>query len=469
MASFHTPVSFGKDTDSILDMIEASDPEEAHRLLAGLEEHSKSDFKVISHLALATAKWIDHSGPYIGHGILNADPILRSIGLMNGENKGLPLLQMTMYVTDLLRDQNYGPYVMMGISSISHDSRDETSAEFSKAVRSGSSRYLAEKLLSGLHSVSGKGIREDILYEALMQYGQNEHRLLLPFHTLRLLDRDKSWKNAVAYLRPSVQYLSSNPDTSHGAKAEQLSKLLEFGEIMDKGDSFDQESSYDLTRMLLNSVVGNEMTAMVDYSKTSSLADYFEAIALSSTILLLNSDLEQHSVTGKHCTLSIMRDRSASERVRKLALLSSMEGPRARRIKAYILKSLDAYMKVPEVPTFKDEEEHLDKIEAEIARGQQESAFRLAGSYVRSGFPIDGLARRLLSICFRTEGPFESLHTSKMIVGMRDITVDSKSDMRWIHLAASARFIAGMVKKEKAAAKKVMEKYRKYLELSGSS
>lgn len=466
MATFHAPISFGDETDSILDLIEGHEPSNSFRLLAGLEAHSKTDSQTLSYLALSSAQWVDHSGPFIGHGVLNADPTLRSMELMGDGARGLPLFHLTMYITDLLRHPNYGPYQMMKIEGITKGTERETADELSKAMRSGNGRYMSEKLLEGLYSVSGKGIREQLLYEALMQYGNNEHKLLLPFHAFRLLDRGRSWENAVALLRPTVQYLSSYPDISHGVKAEQISKTIDLKVILDKGEEFNQDSSYDISRMVLNSALGNEMLVMSEYAKTASLPELYESIALSSTILLLNSDLEQHSVTGKHSLLSLLDEGRMTERTRVLALLLSMEGPRARRIKTYIPKSLDAFMKLPEVSVPEDEGEFLEMIESEIQRGQQEPVFRLAGSYVKQGYNVDNLARKLLSIAFRTEGPFESLHTSKMLVGMRDITLRSRSDMKWIHLAASAWFLAGMVKKEKEESKKTMEQYRKYLELS---
>lgn len=467
MSRLHLPVSFGKNTDQLLAMIEGSDPSQSYDLLANLKNLGKSESEIVSLLALSSAKWIDHSGPYIGHGILNANPTLRSIELMAGDDADLPLLQMSMYVSELMRHPNYGPYEMQQIEGIEGDSETETAADLSKAIRSGSSRYMAEKLFTGLYSQAGRSTGEYLLYEALMQYGENEHRLLLPYHTIKLLERN-NWENAVTCLRPTVQYLSANPDISHGVKAEQLSKTVDFGEIISRGDAFDQENSYDLTRMLLNSVLGNEMIVLADYAKRSTLQDMYEAIALSSTILLLNSGLEQHSVTGKHCILSMIKDRDLPDRIKKIALLSSLEGPRARRIKAYILKSLDAYMKVPDIPETASEEDLLSRLEGEILKGQQENAFKLSGSYVRSGYSTDRLAKALLSICFRTESPFESLHTSKMLVGMRDVTVSSESDMKWIHLAAASRFVAEMVKKEKAASKTAMEYYRKYREIVGT-
>lgn len=468
MSRFHTPVSFGDDIDKILEVIESADQTESHALLTNLKKACRTDTDIVTVLAMSSAKWIDHSGPYIGHGILNADPTLRSVEMMG--NKGdLALLQMTMYVTELLRHPNYGPYVMQKINGIGGSSGKEISTEFSKAIRSGSNRYLSEKLLSGLYSSAGKGIRDYILYEALMQYGENEHRLLLPYHTLKLLDRESNWDHAVSLLRPSVQYLASHPDISHGVKAQQLSKLVSFDEITDRGNSFDQENAYDLTRMLLNSILGNEMTILADYSKTSSLQDMYEAIALTSTILLLNSDLEQHSVTGKHCILSMIKDKKLSERIRTVALLSALEGPRARRIKAYIIRSLDAYLKIPEIKDVGTEEDLLTRIESEVMKGQQETAFKLAASYVRSGMDTDKLTAELLSLCFRTEGPFESMHTSKMLVGMRDVTISSKSDMKWLHLAAASRFVAEMAKKEKAGSKAPNEQYMKYVEISGTA
>lgn len=462
MEAFHRPVSFGPETDGILEDIEKTETSESYKLLGRLKKSLRSNVRIITHLALASSKWVDHSGPLVGHGILNADPILRSMDFLPETDRDIPLVQTTMYVLELLRNPNYGPYSMQEIKAIKKDSEDQTQSDFSKAVRSGHMKHTAEKLLAGLITYSPKRTYERLLYEGLVQYGENEHRILLPYHTLKLIERSSNRNYAVPLLRPTVQYLSTCPDVSRGMKAEQMSKQVDFNEIVERGDKFDQENVYDITRMLLNSALGNEMTVIVEYSKSSSVPEMYEAIALASTMLLLNSDLEHHSVTGKHCILSILRDEGLHSSIRTMALLSSMEGPRARRLKSYLPKSLDNYLKKGFGETEGDEDSLLEKLRSSVMEGKQDASFDIAAEYVRSGHNADRLAGSLISLCFHTEGPFESLHTSKMLVGMRDVTVNSRSDMKWLHLAAGARFVSEMVKREKTEVQKVADQLRKY-------
>lgn len=467
MGKIHQPISFGEETDGILDRIEETDASQAYGLTVFLRKNLRSNLKIITHLSLASAKWVDHSGPLIGHGILNADPILRAMELLPEEHRIIPPLQFAMYVLDLLRNPNHGPYSMQEIKPMKGQSEDETSREFSKAVRSGNMKHTAEKLLAGLHSFSPRHLAEYVLYEGLMQYGENEHRLLLPYHTLKLLERGSNRNYTVTLLRPSIQYLSTSPDISRGVKAEQVSKQVDFNAILGKGDAFNQENAYDITRMLLNSSLGNEMAVIADYSKASSLQDLYEAVALTSTLLLLNSDLEPHAVTGKHCILSILKDTNLSHRIRKVALLSSLEGPRARRLKSYILKSLDNYLGKTEIVEGAGEDELLVDLEMQIMESRTDQAFNSAGLYLRSGYDADKLTGILLSAAFQTEGPLESLHTSKMLVGMRDITLSSRSGMKWLHLAAGARFVAEMVKRERAESSGVHDQMRRLSEITG--
>jgi hypothetical protein len=473
--------------ERLMEQAFATEPTEAGLLLDRWAAEGVAQEDMYLTLALASAKWIDHHGPWIGHGTLNMAPMIEAAKLLDERYKRLGLLQATVYVLELFRNKNYGPYLMPATEGVMRETAEETQQELFEYVADGTYPLLSENLFIGLYRQSGGDVRVPLLQLGLQEYGRNEHKLLIVLRTLDLLDQGDNWKYGENLLRPAVQYLAAMPKAPLAWQQIQAAwntyGLDAVAHEFSLAGEVDEAKVADLLERLLTCEAGSEADLLAEeLVNGTNVRTLYETIAQISAVLLMrNPHNEEHIVTGILCTLDMMRDERLPANMRLTALLAALASARTRdsknvraewvevpglgastsegtEITAAELRS-DSNMNVLADANVSDEAwlEQIEKSCEEDASG--DTATRLAAHYITAGRDVTKLAQHLMQIVLRTQGPFMAIHLVKMIWGQWKETQFSTSPNRWVHLASAARFAARTIEGGRKGAERVVKQW----------
>jgi len=109
-----------------------------------------SDGELYLLLALTSARFVSHQGPLVGHGTFNGGPMWRAHALLTEPYRELAWLHTAVYVADLLRHPNYGPFVMLQMEPLDDSASPSAAAgALAAAVESNHQALAAEHRLVG--------------------------------------------------------------------------------------------------------------------------------------------------------------------------------------------------------------------------------------------------------------------------------------------------------------------------------
>jgi len=433
----HRLLGFDVDTEWRITVLIDRDPAAAWTMVDEWRREGVSDARLYLTLALASARYVDHRGPLVGHGTLNAAPLLKAGRLLPSPLRRLALLHMTCYVLDLIRHPNYGPYVMLDLRPLGPEDPDEAFRALGAAVESGEEAHRAEHLLVGaLHRFGGPALRWPLAKLALRQFAENEHRLLIVHRAADLMDLASAWHAAEPLWRPAVQYLASRPDTDFAERV-----LAQHGAVPPRGSPGpasvgDRDALVDA---LLRADYGQEPDVLAT-ALEGGITDTTvrEALLLAASTMLLRSGFDAHAVTGIHAISEVLQNDAAPADVARLARLIGFSSQRTRRQKAIRNRwSSDP----PAVSTG-------PKVSAALvaqALHEDPTGLRVA-SLVRGacedGATTEAVTVTLMTAALTTAGPFDALHNVKMLEGLYQASRITPPDVAWRHLAAGARALA---------------------------
>lgn len=413
-----------------------------------------SDGAIHRLLALASARSIDHHGPFIGHGTFNGGPVLRASSILSPHFKDLALLQTAVYVVELFEHPNYGPYRLMAMKPVMEETLDQSKRAWIEDVESGQRPLQSEHRVVGLFKAMGSQIRWLLTEAALRQYPENEHRLLMVHRACQLLDDTDGWSEAEPLLRAAVQYLASRPNTQF--ISEKLSLLPHWPEAGKADATLVARAIEQLTEV----EYGQEVDVLLDLiASGASGATLHEAIALTSSDWLRRTRFDAHAVTGVHCALDLLSDKETPATLRALAGTLALSSSRARRQK----ENRDAW-RTP-LPV-EGQPLHLNEVRTIVLSDHEGlQAAQAAGNFVRSGGDAVSLARSLMEIALTTSGPFDAIHNVKMLWGLLLETQRSTLPQQaWVHLAAGARVVAETAAAEKEKAAPILAQWKESLD-----
>lgn len=409
-------------------------PEALWRVLDTWWRAGVSDEEIVLTLALVSARYVDHRGPLIGHGTLNAAPVLRAGRRMAPWLRRVALLQLALYVYDVMHHPNYGPYVLWRLSPETPSDLSAVSADLAAKVESGRQCHWAEHVFVGaVARFGGPALRWTLTRLGLRQFAENEHRLLIVHRTADLMDDCGAWAYAEALWRPAVQYLASAPDTRLADTV-----LAEYGDVPPRGSAAPVGADALAMAEALIGVEWGEEPAVLAAALRRGVgdADLRAASVLAASQLLLQADTDPHVVTGVHAAADLTEMRDAPDDIARLVRLVAFSGLRTRRAKARRTE-----WQAPPQP---------------VAAGRPPSAALLADA-VRDD-PSGGLAaawargwskelddpapvfQALMEVAVTAAGPFASIHLVKMLEGLRRAAACTPEP--WWHVAASARAVA---------------------------
>lgn len=315
--------------DQALQQIEQLTRSAVGRWIRSQRDMGRDDAAIHLRLALASARWVDHHGPFIGHGTFNGGPMLRAASILTDPYRDLALLQTAAYVVDLLHSPNYGPYLLMQMDPVEEDSLESSEAAFIESVESGEEALRSEHCLVGLIRHEGMAVHHLLTYAALRQFPENEHRLLIVHRAAQLLDDAQGWEWAEPILRPAVQYLATRPEVTVPATSASLQYLdANNGRV-------DAHAVLDGVAQLVDAPYGHEpgtIQSLLDHGMSG--ASLYEAVSVTSAELLMRSAFDSHAVTGIQCVLDLLRDPATDPRTRGMAWSTALLGQRTRRQKA---------------------------------------------------------------------------------------------------------------------------------------
>ncbi|QQE77233.1 hypothetical protein [Alicyclobacillus sp. SO9] len=401
-------------------------------------------------LALASARYVDHHGPLIGHGTFNGGPLLRASSLLSSDFQDLALLQTAVYVTDLLADPRYGPYLLMEMEPVTETTEEESQQAFLHDIESGNTVLLSEHRLVGLLRHQNSDLRWLLTQVALRQYPENEHRLLIVHRAIQFLDDLSGWAYAEPIFRPAVQYLASRPDTTLFNRIKE--RMLTWPE---EGMVSEHEVT-DVVQRLIEVPYGEEPDLIDELIRQGIKGrTLYEAIALSSSEMLRRSQFDAHAVTGVHCTLDLMRGKDVPSDLRTLAGHLALSSQRSRRQKV----SRQNWREPLHVSGTRVTLTELKNIVSNDDGGQLSA--QAAGNYLLSGGSPRELARTLMEVALTTSGPFDAIHNVKMIWGLLQETEYSQlGQQSWRHLSGGARVIAETAATERPAGKAILSLWK---------
>lgn len=401
-----------------------------------------TDQDLYTLLAFASARYVDHHGPFIGHGTFNGGPVMRATKWLNPAYQDLALLQMALYVVDLCHHPNYGPYVLLEMMAVDEE-KTSLPDLFLQGLESGAESLLTEHRVVALwHKKDKKMIHNLLLKAALRQYPENEHRLLMVYYTLQFLEDTDYWGQAEPLLRASIQYLASRPNITF------VSDLRSDRPLWPQGGHVSSEDTMMAVQKLVSAPYGQEPHVFADLIATKvSGASLIEASSLAASLMLSQSGFDAHAVTGVHCILDLLADPKTPQDAVNLAGYISLSSSRTRRQKAKKL-----------IWPWPDLEESglvsLEDIRSTVGRGNEAQSFSAVRSYLTDGGDAKGLTKLLMEIALETSGSFSAIHNVKMLWGMYHQTRRSElPGLSWLHLAAGARVIAQTVTSERDEAK----------------
>ncbi len=427
----HQEYPWGEAMDQELRQIEQLERQQIGGWIRAQRSRGRGDDVLHLLLALASARDVDHHGPYIGHGTFNGGPMLRAASVLPEELRRLALLQTAAYVVDLLHDPNYGPYLLMSMEPLTDNYQPEE--RLLQAIESGDEPLRAEHRLVGLLREQGaETARTWLTYAALRQFPENEHRLLIVHRASQLLDDVEGWAWAEPILRPAVQYLATRPDVA-------IPKSLAGWRDVDASQGpVDQALVEAAIADLMEAPFGTESDMLHDWmSGGLSGAGLYECVALTGAELLRRSPFDAHAVTGIHCILDLLSHPHTPPPLRSLAWAQALAGQRTRRQKA---QRTDWRMGA--MPQAHARDETLLR-EVIVADRTGLDAMEAVGSALMAGADPTSVARMLMAVALTTSGPFAAIHNVKMIWGQLLETRRARApQLAWRHLAAGARVVA---------------------------
>lgn len=391
-------------------------------------------------MALASARYVDHHGPFIGHGTFNGGPMLRASSVLTRPFRNLALLQTAAYVVDLLHQPNYGPYLLMDMTPVTEAAVEASRTQLRTSIESGEQALLAEHRLVGLlQTDSPTEVRRLLLEVALRQFHENEHRLLIVHRTSQLMDDTNGWVWAEPLFRAAVQYLASRPDVRQSEVPP-----IPLDADGRPGHASGVESAVEA---LLHADYGDEprlLRAMAGLPRV-------EVIALTGAEMLCRSRFDAHAVTGIHCALDLLHDPTVDPHVQALAMEVALLGQRTRRQK----ERRSTWRSAPQPrPKGRSLDEFRD-IVANDASGLA-AMDAVAGMLLAGGDATD-ITRTLMEVALTHSGPFEAIHNVKMLWGQLLETQRSRYPaLAWRHLAAGARVVAEVAAEDGAGAEPIL-------------
>ncbi len=410
-------------------------------------------------LALAAARYTDHHGPYIGHGTFGGDPLLRASAYLPPELSTLALAQTAAYVAGVIHHPNYGPYRLMDAAALGASDLHDAEELFIPDLESGEFILLSENRGASLLRQKGRDFFPRLMWAALRQYPENEHRLLIVHRAAQLLDDVQGWAFAEPLLRPAIQYLASRPRTELAARWQALPPVPE--ETADPGDP---EVILREAQHLCNVGVGEEPEIILGWLRSDFPTGWLsDILAVAGSEMLLVSGFDAHAVTGLHCALDILHDPTAPAAARSLAAVLALSSSRTVRQKNGRRQWREFALPGPAhtLPLERMEEALENDSTGMLAEIQ-------AAQYLQNGGSAVALSTLLVSKALRSSGPFEALHNVKMIHGLLLETRRSHTPgLAWRHLAAGAGVVARSVEAPTGETAELLAAWQRYPDFSG--
>ncbi len=404
----------------------------------------QSDGAIYLLLALASARYVDHHGPLIGHATFNGSPLLRAASLLSRPLQTLALLQMAAYVVDLLHHPNYGPYLLLGLRPVLENTLEESRLQFEASVESGEEPLMAEHRLVGLLLSDNPHNVHHLLTEiALRQFHENEHRLIIVHRTADLMHDVHGWQWAEPLFRPAVQYLASRPAVR--------TPIIPDDAWDAPAASITDDAMVTAVNHLLFCEYGAEPQILRQYQGWP-LA---ELIALTASEMLCRSSLDVHAVTGIHCILDLLADPSTPRRTRALAVETALLGQRTRRQKA----QKPQWHPCPEPRPHRYAAETLKALVLSDHEGY--GAMNAVAGALLAGDDARTITQLLMEVALMGSGPFEAIHLVKFIWGQwLETTRSQYPRLAWRHLAAATRVVSQTVAVDRTHAEPILHGWR---------
>ncbi len=413
-----------------------------------------SDVKTHLILALTSSRYIDHHGPYIGHGTFNGGPILRASLLLGPRYRDLALLQTATYVVDLLRNPNYGPYLLLAMDPVTESTPEASRSTFLAALQAGDQILLAEHRLVGLLSQPPDEVAQLLRHAGLLQYPENEHRLLMVHRSLQLLNDTDGWRFSEPILRAAAQYLASRP---HVTPHDPLPWPSSHRGLVNPSEPVDRDVVLHAIDRLQAVAFGEEpalIRSLVEQNVNPSTL--YESLSLAASDLLCRTHFDAHGVTGVHCIMDLLQDPTTLDRSRDLAWLSALSGSRIRRQKE---GRSDWRIPLPPANHRVSLDEILDRLEHD--KGGLH-AMQAVATYLRNGGDPTAVTQLLIQFALTTAGPFDAIHNVKMLWGQWQETERSRlPEESWRHLAAGARILAETASTERGYAEPIVDMWHR--------
>lgn len=420
--------------DSALQEFEALSSSDIGLWISRQKAHQKTDGDLYLLLALASSRWVDHHGPYIGHGTFNGGPLLRAAALLPAPYSRLALVQTTHYVHDLLHHPNYGPYTLMAMDPVDEPSLEESRQALIASIEAGDQPLAAEHRLVGLLAQDHVQVVRNLLLEsALRQFSENEHRLLIVHRAAQLLDDTEGWTWAEPIFRASVQYLASRPRPWTPEEASALAPLLTT--VRPRSDS---KSVLGLMQALVDANPGDEPAVLLQAAQAGmSTPDITEAASLAGADMLGRSGFDAHAVTGIHAVADLVLDPNSPDTLGALGLSVMLTSQRTRRQKAIRSQWRATSLPSPRRVTSAD---LADAIRQNPSGGE---GWKTVAAHLRAGGDAREVARVLMETALKTAGPFDAIHNVKMVWGQfLETQRSAHPTLAWRHLASGAAAVA---------------------------
>ncbi len=451
----HQEYQWPRRLDAALKEIESLDRPDIAPWLRDQRQEHWSDATIHLRLALASSRYIDHHGPYIGHGTFNGGPMLRASTLLDQAYRDLALLQTTTYVVDLLQNPNYGPYLLMHMNPVLESTPEASKRAFLQSLEAGDQVLAAEHRMIGLlHQISAE-VPDILRYASLLQYGENEHRLLMVHRSLQLVDDSAGWLFAEPILRAATQYLASRPSVIVPESPQWPQNTTG---LISALDPIDAKAIYQAIDRLQNVSFGEEPAVIHDLiAQQMNPSSLYEALSLTASHILSQTHFDAHGVTGVHCLMDLLHDTHTPETIRDGAWVSVLSGSRIRRQKAI----RGEWRKLPPVS---GHPVSLDTIR-EVLSGHSDGleAIQVIGNYLLAGGNPRALTQILMQYALTTAGPFDAIHNVKMLWGQLQETQRSRLPQEsWRHLAAGARVIVETATSERREALPILDMWHQF-------
>ncbi|WP_053958853.1 hypothetical protein [Sulfobacillus thermosulfidooxidans] len=439
----HTMLRWDNETETRLQEVQNTTPDKASELLCQWQQRHLPFSRMYLLLALAATRWVDHHGPLIGHGTFNGGPVMRASTLLSPPFQNLALLHMAHYVLGLLRHPNYGPYLMVDHLR-PQESLPDIQHRFIPDLETGEMPLLSENRAAELATLAGRNARWLMIRAALRQYPENEHRLLIVQRALEFLDDTNGWHYAEAFFRAAIQYLGHRPDVhmTTGVLEDWPGTTCPCLE-----GPVDVEKAETIREALIHCEFGQESRQIIAaISQNTNHPTLLEAISLAASTLMFVSGFDAHAVTGIHCVMDLLRDETCPADIRHLGWALVLSSSRTRRQKEkrahWIPNDLVTQVRHEGISPGSQVISVDDIIKSLYTDRTGFEAASYTRQYLQTGGDPTPLTRLFIETALTTEEPFDALHNVKMLWGLLNETLHSRSDAFWIHLSAGARVIA---------------------------